>query len=43
MKREIKIVIETEEDFNEKELISDLRWQFEEITGYTAKEIEINS
>lgn len=43
---EIKITIKHKDsfcsDFNKEELISDLNWQFVDITGYEINSIEIN-
>lgn len=46
MEIEIKIIIKPRHtdssDFNKRELISDLKWQFREITGYEMDSIEVN-
>jgi len=41
---EIRIAIEaTEEDFVKDELISDIKYQFADITGYEIESIDVNS
>lgn len=41
---EIKIKIKTENDhFDKRELISDIKWGFNEITGYEIKDIEVKT
>ena len=44
MEVEIKIKIEVrKEDFDKRQLISDIRYQFSDITGYDIEEIEVET
>ena len=37
----VTIKIKASEDFDKNELISDINWQFVDITGYEIEEIEV--